>query len=450
MLLCARYVLPITSEPLTDAAVLVKDGKICDIGSAEILKLRYPDEEVFDYGQAALMPGLIDLQTRLAETALRGLIHDVPYATWIADVNRLKGMMDREDLLASAIMGGCEALSNGITTVADVTTTSAVAEAVDGLGIRAVLYREACVMDKSRISSAFKNVEAAIEEWRGMVNPDLVTIGVAAAPLYLCNPAMFPAMTELANKMDLPVLVRVAGTQEEIKFIRYGSSELSVHAMESRGYVETPPWLPAGCSPVRYLLNWQAFDADNVMAAHCVHLDEGDLASLKQRDVSVAICSSNNAQLGMGAAPMGEFRRAGLRMGLCTGAPSATSWTDMLYESRLTLLLQRALNVGNFIDSSEMIKYATIEAARALKIDDKVGSLEVDKRADIIAVDLSGMRYTTAKGCTAAIVNTCNGEHVLMTMVDGVKRYERGTWNINADREKSIVRIVETRDKLEA
>ena len=76
--MCAQYILPITSEPFQKGAVLVRDNVIRDIGTAEMLKLRYPDEEVVDFGQAAIMPGLVDLHTHLENSVMRGIVHDVP------------------------------------------------------------------------------------------------------------------------------------------------------------------------------------------------------------------------------------------------------------------------------------------------------------------------------------------------------------------------------------
>ena len=86
MLLCAQYILPVSSEPIIDGAVLVRDGVIRDIGKAEQLRLRYPEEEVVDQGLAAVMPGLVDLHTRLEQSVLRGVVNDAPYVQWLAEV----------------------------------------------------------------------------------------------------------------------------------------------------------------------------------------------------------------------------------------------------------------------------------------------------------------------------------------------------------------------------
>ena len=88
MLICAQYIFPVTSDPITNGAVLVRGGKICDVGRVDMLKLRYPDEEVVDYGLSAVMPGLVDLHTRLEKSVLRGVVHDVPYSTWVTSMLR--------------------------------------------------------------------------------------------------------------------------------------------------------------------------------------------------------------------------------------------------------------------------------------------------------------------------------------------------------------------------
>ena len=151
MLLCAQYVLPVTSDPIVGGAVLVRDGRIRDIGKTEMLRLRYPDEEVLDYGTAAIMPGLVDLHTHMENSIMRGIVHDVPYITWLASVAALSAKMEVSDWYDSAILGGLDALASGITCVADITTTGAACTAAQKLGVRGVIYREVGVMDKRRI-----------------------------------------------------------------------------------------------------------------------------------------------------------------------------------------------------------------------------------------------------------------------------------------------------------
>ena len=327
MLLCAQYILPITSEPFQKGAVLVRDNVIRDIGTAEMLKLRYPDEEVVDFGQAAIMPGLVDLHTHLENSVMRGIVHDVPYTTWVTSMLEKSAKMDVSDWYDSAILGGLEALSSGITCVADITATGAACTATQKLGMRSVIYREVGAMDKRRVDYAMRIAENDIMHWREEVDGDRITIGVAPAAMYACHPSMFSKVSEFARRENVPVAMHVAGNREEYNFIKYGSSPFSVHTMDQkRGFVEIPPWLPTGTPPVRYALNWGAFESDNVLAIHCVHVDDKDVQKLKEYDVAVAVCPRCNAQLGMGVAPINEFMRAGLRLGMGTDSPAATDF----------------------------------------------------------------------------------------------------------------------------
>lgn len=196
------------------------------------------------------------------------------------------------------------------------------------------------------------------------VDSDRLTIGLAPSSLFTCNPEIFRKVAQLASKENLPVALRLAGDREECDFVRYGSSPFSVHSMDTtRCYVEVPPWLPTGTTPVNYVLNWGAFESDNVMMVHGVYVDDHDVAKLKEYDVSVASCPRINAQLGMGVAPLAEFLNNGLRVGLGTDSPAATDSTDMISEMHTGMLIQRAVNPRSFMKSSTMLEMATIGGA---------------------------------------------------------------------------------------
>ncbi len=449
MILCAQYILPVTSAPLQDGAILVRDGVIADIGSAEMLKMRYPGETVKNYGTAAIMPGFIDLHTHLESAAMRGIVHDVPYTTWIASLMEKSAKMEPDDWYDSAVLGGLEALSRGITTIADITSTGTVCEIAQEIGLRGVIYREVGAMDKRRVDYAMRLAEKDIMEWRDRVDADRITIGIASAPMYACHPSVFGKVSDFAVREKAPVAMHLAGNREEFNFIRRGSSPFAVHTMDDkRGFVEIPPWLPTGTTPVQYALNWGAFESENVLAIHCVHVDDKDISKLKEYDVAVAVCPRCNAQLGMGVAPINKFLRAGLRLGLGTDSPAATDSTDMLLEMRVGMLVQRAVDVGRFLDSQTMLEMATIGAARALQMDDKIGSLEVGKRADIIAVSMSEAHQKPTTDPVSVVVNACSGSDVLMNMVDGELLYENHAWHVDFDIDKSIKNVIEMRSRL--
>ncbi len=448
MLLCAEYVLPITSEPIRNGAILVRNGVIRDVGLADMLRLRYPEEEAHDFGQAALLPGFVDVHTHMDGAVLRGIVHDVPYSEWLMRVTESSDRMTQGELYNSAVLGGLEALSSGITTIADISASGASVSAVQHLGMRGVVYREVSAMDKRRVDHAMRSAVADIEKWYGQVDSGRVKLGIAPGALYSCHPLVYKRCAEYAGN-SLPVAMHLAGSREEYNFVRYGSSAFSVHEMDDkRGFVEIPPWLPTGVTPVNYALNWGAFEAENTLAVHLVQVDANDIAKLKEYNVSIALSSRAAAQLGMGVAPMGEFLKQGFRVGLGTDSPSATDSIDMLAEMRVGMLIQRAVNTSEFLSAATMLEMATIGGARALHMEDEVGSLEIGKLADIIAIDISSSHQMPTDDVVSAVVNTTSGSDVLMSMVGGKVLYEQSKWNVDVDVARCIAHVIEIRSKL--
>lgn len=449
MLLCAQYIIPVTGPSIQEGAVLVRDGLIRDVGEAAKMRLRYADEEVRDFGSAAIIPGLIDLHTHLENSVLRGIVPDQPYVDWIQAVREATAKLDVHDWHASAVFGGLGALSGGITCVADISTTGASCSALMRLGLRGVVFREVGTMDKRRVEDSMRLARQDIVNWGESVDSSRIGIGISVREAFDCHPQVFTEAAAVARAESIPLSLYLAASREEYDFIRWGTSGLSVDNMEPRrGYVEIPPWLPTGVTPVRYLVNWGAFEADNVIAAHCVHVDADDLRKLKEYDVAVAVCPRSNAQLSMGVAPILEFMRFGLRMGLGTGYAVATDSTDIIKEMRYGMLLNRAMNPGRFVAPETMLRMATIDAARSLRQEDRIGSIEIGKCADLAVVDLSGSRQTPTEHPEAVVVNSSSSADILMTMVDGVVRYEKDKWSVDVEVARDVARVIDIRGKL--
>lgn len=425
MILCAKYIIPVTQPPIDDGAVLVRDGRIVEIGGAQRMKSRYPEEEVRDFGLAAIMPGFVDCHTHLEYTALRGMVHDVPYAEWLALEHAKADKMSLDDRYDSALLGGLEMLAGGVTTVADFTNTGASYEAVQNLGLRSVIYRSVGAPEKARVDEAIEDAVADISSWTENSDKSRTAIGIAPKALHACHSSVFRKVNDVAEKMDLPVAMHMAGSYEEYSYIRNGSTPLSVRGKSgSHTLTDRFSWLPTGVTPVEYAWNWYAFASENTLAVHCIHVDENDIGTLKRSDTAIAVCTCCNAQLGMGLAPLPKFLQAGIRVGLGTDSPAATDTSDMFMEMRFGMLIHRAVSRDEFLSAQTMLELATIGGARALRLDDKIGSLEPGKCADIIAVDLSRSRQTSLIDPVTAVVMGASAADVLFTMVDGEPLYE--------------------------
>lgn len=424
MLLTARYVLPVSTPYIENGAVLVRDDKVVEVGDAVELKRRYPEEDVRDFGMAAIMPGFVDCHSHLEYAIMRGLLNDAPYAEWKAFVLEKEGLLTEQDWIDSAVLGAYEAVSAGITTVADVTATGASLPAAERLGLRGIIYREVGAASRDQVGPAMQAAVDQIATWRSTSTSGRFRFGIGPDSLYTCHPQILKEVAVYATEENVPVAIHLAGSQEECDFIRYGSSPFSI-ASDSQTHRAFAPHqsvelLPAGCSPVQYALNWDILSAPEVLAIHCVKVDGRDIEILRDYNVNVAVCPRANAKLGMGVAPIVQMQRAGITVGLGTDSPAAADSIDPIEEMRFTMLALRAINgKDGFIQGPDMIRMATLDSARALGMDDIVGSLDPGKQADIVAIDLSDSRQAPTHFPTSAVVHTADRDNILMTMVGG-------------------------------
>ena len=283
MILGARYVVPVSSEPIENGAILVRDGKIVDVGTSVMMRLRYPEEEYKDFGMAALTPGFIDLYARIEDAVLRGLIRDVPFVQWRKDIMELRNRISSEEAYDSAFLGGLEALSAGVTTIADTTDSGAAVFAAQDCGLRGVFYREAGAIDKRLVNYAMKKMDSDLDKWSQNIDADRITLGVAPLPVYECHPEFYREVAKYANAHnDLPIAMLLAGSDEEFHFVKDGATGGLDNTIDQRGFVEVPPWLPTQVTPVNYVLNWGLFEAKNVTMIYGVCVNDDDIRALKK------------------------------------------------------------------------------------------------------------------------------------------------------------------------
>ena len=313
------------------------------------------------------------------------------------------------------------------------------------MGLRARVYYEVLTAQKEHAADAVRAGVGKIEQWKDECGSDLLDFGLAPGPVYGCHPSVFQAIADVAIERGIPVAMHLAGSQEEADFIRYGSSPFGVHVSEhEQGKLASayPPWLPAGTSPVSYVSNWGILDVPGILAIHCVQVDDRDIGILREKDVHIGYCPRINAKLGMGSAPLEKFWAAGLTIGLGTDSPAAVDTTDMIDEMRIGLMITRATSSERFVRASakNALRMATIGSAKALGIEDKTGSLEPGKQADIIAIDLHNSHQNPTTDPESAVIYTANQDNVKMTMVAGRILYDDFVHVSGCDRDAIVDR----------
>lgn len=433
MLLTATWVLPVDGPAIEDGAVLVRDGRVAAVGPVSSVSAE-EGEERRHFERAVLMPGLVDMHTHLRSSVFRGVCDDLPYAWWKLQVSALSTRLDEDDWKASARLGALEAIQSGITCVADISETQEALGAMLESGLRGVVYREVTGMGHTGVDERLAEAEESVQAAAKSAEGSTVRVGIAPHSPYAASSEIYAGCAELADRLSLPIATHLAGSKDEHDFVKYGSSPLAYEYREQQGWHDIP-WQPMGVSPVKYVQQWGILHCEEVLVAHAVHVSDEDIHILKRYDVAVAHCPRCAAKLGMGIAPLARYLSHGLRVGLGTDSPASNSTMDFFDEMRIGLLLQRASTQSvQDLSASRFVRMATLDGAKALRLDHEIGSLSVGKSADVIAVALSHPHQLPAGDPHSALVYTANQEDILMTMAEGRVLYEDGRFTtLDAD-----------------
>jgi 5-methylthioadenosine/S-adenosylhomocysteine deaminase len=402
--LSADWVLPVEGAPIENGAVAIRDGRIEAVGTAAELG----EGERFE--GAAIVPGFVNAHTHLEYAVYAGFGDGLSFAPWIALHVERKARVGRAEMEAIARLGAAECLRSGITTVGDLAFSGASAHACAELGLRAIVYLEV-------FGAAAADARAQFAEKREYVLPALserVAVGVSPHAPYTCSTEVYAACLELG----LPLATHLNESQDELDWLERGEGQWAPLA----GMLVPPD----GRSGIVRLAEADLLD-ERVVAAHCVKVDQREIALLARHGVAVVHCPRSNGLLGCGIAPLAALRAAGLRVGIGTDGVSSVPSHDVFEELRTTIALARARDEdAGALSATEALELGTLGGARALGLGAETGSLVPGKRADLTVVGLEGSAYLPWEDPAAAVVYGGGPERILATLVDGEVRYERG------------------------
>src|SRR5919198_6582809 len=330
----------------------------------------YGADETIDCGGRVVMPGLVNAHTHVPMTLLRGLADDLRLDVW------LMGYMmpvEREFVNADFVrlgtrLGCAEMIRSGVTCFADMYYFEEdVAEATAAAGMRALCAQTVLrfpAPDATSYEDSLARARDFIERWRG--HP-LIVPGPAPHAPYTCTPEILRSCAELAVEFDVPLHIHLSETAQEVEDSR------RVNGMP------VVPWVKK-----------QGIFGAKVLAAHCVHVDDGEIRALKNFGAGVAHNPTSNLKLGAGIAPVTRMRELGLHVGIGTDGPASNNDLDMFEETRLAALLAKGSGGDpTALPARDALAMATRLGACAMHLDHLTGSLEPGKRADLILVDLS-------------------------------------------------------------
>jgi 5-methylthioadenosine/S-adenosylhomocysteine deaminase len=370
-----------------------------DIGTA------YQAAETVDCGGRVVMPGLVNAHTHVPMTLLRGLADDLRLDVWLLGyMMPVEREFVRPEFVTLGTSLACaEMIRSGTTCFADMYYfESAVAEATAAAGLRALCAQTVLKFPAPDAASFEDSLAAAREFITGWKGHPLVVPGVAPHAPYTCTVEILRASAELACEFDVPLHIHLAETAQEVEQSR-----------REHG-IPVVPWVK----------KQRLFDA-KVLAAHCVHVDEGEMRALKDAGAGVAHNPTSNLKLGSGVAPVAKLLELGVPVGIGTDGTASNNDLDMFEETRLAALLAKGTSSDpTALPARDALAMATRIGARAMHVGHLTGSLEPGKRADLIVVDLNQVhnapRFDRDPGAVySQIVYAAKSTDVADVMCDG-------------------------------
>ena len=437
MILSARWIIPITSKVISSGAVVIQGNKIKDFGPASTILNQYPNETIYNYPGSVILPGLINVHSHLELTILRGYLENLDFWEWIKKISHVKyKVLTLEDIGVSSLLGVCEAIRSGVTTLGDVVDLGPALDAFLQSGLRGIIYQEMFSPINSEAPRVMEELKKKISRHKKkIINFDrnkskitenvqsLLTLGISPHSPYTVSPTLFDLINKFSKLHQMPVCIHVAESVEETNLIKHGTGPIS-DGLADRGI----EWKVPGCTPVEYLERLGLL-SNNVLLVHCIQLETSDYDILKRNNVSVAYCPKSNFKLRTGFLNLNKMLQKEIEVGLGTDSVASNNNMDLFEEMRTAAfspswLKKDEINRNNSRKENQFcaykaLKMATLGGALSLGLSDSIGSIEVGKKADLISVDLTNIHTQPTFCPVTSLVFSAKGTDVNMTMVDG-------------------------------
>lgn len=383
----ASWLLSPESPPLAGGALLVRHGRIRDLGPLRRLRRDHP-VPVVDHPGCAILPGFVNAHTHLELShcpswRLRSGMGEHPrrFVDWIIQLIKVKRGLEPEDMRASAREGIRMCLESGTTAVGEIVTARHLAPLYRGSPLSGRLFFELVGHDTPR----FRGYLQEAVDWTRAAPAGSFSAGLSPHAPYTLGEETFPLIREAADDTSLPLAIHCSESTEETEFVFDGSGQLAERFYPFVGWERhlTPP---RRCSSTE-LLDRGGLLTDSTLAIHCVQVTRADAEILKRRGVSVALCPRSNERLDVGRAPVALLKKLGIPLVLGTDSLASNDSLSLWDELRFALDA-----FGGVLSPADLFSMVTLGGAAALGIQGGHGSLEKGKRADFQIVGQVGER----------------------------------------------------------
>ena len=407
----ARYIAPMstTHHLLEHFAVIIQTGAIIELLPIAEARLKYTATSLVCLDEHVLIPGLINLHSHAAMSLMRGVADDMPLMTWLEKhIWPTEQAVVSERYVKDATLLACaEMLAGGVTCFNDMYFyPQESAAAAKQAGMRANLGLVVLEFPTAYASDADDYLQKgfdAHDSWRGN---SLISSSIAPHAPYTVSNQTFEKVITYAEQLSLGIHTHLHETRAEIS-----QSETQY-----------------GLRPLQRMASFGLL-GPNLIAAHCVHLQNQEIEMLAEFGCHVAHCPSSNLKLGSGIAPIASLLDKQVNVGLGTDGVASNNRMDMFAEMRLAALLAKgAMEDATAVPAYQALQMATINAAKAMGLENKLGSIEVGKFADLAAVRLDDLMISPCYDPISHLVYACGREHVTHTWVAGELRYCNGVY----------------------
>ncbi len=382
------------SREMVEGDLYIEDGRIIEIG-----RFNSEADHVIDCSSKVVIPGMINTHNHVANTLLRGFADDLQLHEMLEKTFEFDAKVTRRDVQVGALLGCLEMIKSGTTTFVDLFYwEDEVARAVREAGMRA--YLGWAVLDEeisTQRGTPLDNCAAFISKHR---NEDLITPLVSLTGVYVCSEETLLAGKQLAEKEDVMLHMHLSETRKEVYDHQKKTSERPIEWLSKIGFL-----------------------TDRLLAAHIGWVTIGEVRMLAEEDVKVSHCPVSNMKLATGGvAPLPEMFENGVTVSLGTDSPVSNNSLDMFETMKFCALLHKADRWdARVFDAQRVFDLATVDGARALGMEDQIGSIEIGKRADIAVLDFASPMTTPYDKfrIVSHLVYSCNGANVTTTIVDG-------------------------------
>ena len=377
LLVRGAFLITMDSEKriIPDAALAVDGVTILKIGPTRQLDDLYAPAKTIDAHGKFLFPGMVTTHTHLFQTLLKGLGRDKPLFEWLdSSVRRAYHLFDEQTIYYAALVGLIEAARSGVTTVTDFQYCHpqpgidySVVKAYEALGMRGVLSKAHCDVSgfPDEIRPAYVESEDDFfreteQMCRDLAGHSLVSMSLAPGIIWDLSRRGYERTRELAARRSIPITMHLNESPDDDEFSQRSYGKTTVEFLDDCGVL-----------------------GPDFTAVHAVHMNDAGIAIFRERGVNVCHCPVSNMILASGVAPVREYLRRGIPVSLASDGAASNDSQNMLEVLKLTALLQK-VHSGDAaaVSAAEVLEMATLGGARALQMQDRIGSLQEGKQAD--------------------------------------------------------------------